>query len=247
MSSYPPPQNPQSATFNSSQWSGSAGNSSTYVTLSGAQNITGQKTFNANPVISQIQNVGTISIPTSTGTLALASQVVDLTSNQTVGGTKSLINSTLVASSFPAKTTTINAANMNFNLGITFPATFAADTLNETFILTNIAQPLFNKTLNVVKIGTSGTTFNQILTGTGVINFVAAAQYTQLGVAITFSPAFATTPQVQVSVSNNTSGQSSAVILQCGSITTTAFVAQGFYVFTAPFSGPVNFSWIAYA
>jgi hypothetical protein len=66
----------------------------TSVTLSGAQTITGVKTFTAAPIIGTITNTGTLTLPTTTGTLALVSQIptnstyVDLTSNQTAAGTK---------------------------------------------------------------------------------------------------------------------------------------------------------------
>lgn len=68
--------------------------SSTLVTLSGTQDITGVKTFLAAPVISTITNTGTLTLPTSTGTLALVSQIptnstyVDLTTTQSIAGDK---------------------------------------------------------------------------------------------------------------------------------------------------------------
>ena len=47
-----------------------------YVTLDGAQSITGVKTFSAAPVISSISNASaTLTVPSTTGTLALVSEV----------------------------------------------------------------------------------------------------------------------------------------------------------------------------
>jgi hypothetical protein len=66
----------------------------TFVDLTTPQTITGVKTFSAAPAISTITNTGTLTLPTSTGTLALVSQIptnttfVDLTSPQTISGTK---------------------------------------------------------------------------------------------------------------------------------------------------------------
>jgi hypothetical protein len=46
-----------------------------YVDILNPQTISGQKTFSAAPVISSISNTGTLTLPTSTGTLALTSQI----------------------------------------------------------------------------------------------------------------------------------------------------------------------------
>ena len=47
-----------------------------YVTLDGAQSITGVKTFSSAPVISSITNSSaTLTVPSTTGTLALVSEV----------------------------------------------------------------------------------------------------------------------------------------------------------------------------
>jgi len=121
MSTYPPPQMPLSATFNVSQWtSGSitASDLSNYCTLSTAQNITGIKSFNGGLTANStllVSSLGalrvagasayaefsfaggsniSLALPTSTGTIALVSQIptsadfVDLTTNQSVGGDK---------------------------------------------------------------------------------------------------------------------------------------------------------------
>jgi hypothetical protein len=64
------------------------------LTTNDVQTITGIKTFQAAPVISIISNTGVLTLPTTTGTLALTSQIptnstyVDLTSNQTLTGLK---------------------------------------------------------------------------------------------------------------------------------------------------------------
>jgi hypothetical protein len=67
-----------------------------------------------------------------------------------------------------------------------------------------------------------------------------------VGVTVTFPTAFSSAPQVIVTANGNTSGQSSAVILQCGAATTTDVIVRGFYTFTSSFSGNVSFSWFAY-
>lgn len=72
---------------------------SSYVDLTTGQTISGIKTFSSAPVISSITNTGTLTLPTTTGTLALVSQIptnssyVDLTTSQTVGGSKTFISS----------------------------------------------------------------------------------------------------------------------------------------------------------
>ena len=148
MSVYPAPQFPISAVFNSNQWLAASGISSTYVTIAGTQTITGAKTFSTAPIISSISNIGVLTLPTTTGTLALVSQIptnanyVDLTTAQSVGGTKTYSSPILEANgtaslpsySFTNNTGTglylINPGFLGFSISGSVIASLSASDLN---------------------------------------------------------------------------------------------------------------------
>lgn len=69
------------------------------VTVDGTDTITGSKIFSTNPQIAAITSNGstTQTLPTTTGTLALTSQTVDLTTNQSVAGNKTFTGVTAVS------------------------------------------------------------------------------------------------------------------------------------------------------
>ncbi|MDB4725787.1 hypothetical protein OAF54_00030 [bacterium] len=62
---------------------GDSGSESEIVTAAGAQTITAVKTFSANPVISQITNTGTLTLPTSSDTL-VGRATTDTLTNKTI-------------------------------------------------------------------------------------------------------------------------------------------------------------------
>lgn len=104
MASYPPPTD-FLPIFNPSAFPTGNPNSdltlaeadSRYVSLSTSQTVNGTKLFPLAVGISSISNTGTITVPTSTGTLALTSQIVDRTTNQSISGTKTFNNQVLVS------------------------------------------------------------------------------------------------------------------------------------------------------
>ena len=94
---------------------------------------------------------------------------------------------------------------------------------------------------------TVGSLFNQIQRGTGSISFSGATQYTQANTTVTFPTAFTgSTPQVIVTVNNNSGGNESAVLLQCRTSTLSTVVVNGIYLFTSSFTGSVGFNYIAF-
>lgn len=134
--------------------------SSSLVTITGNQTITGVKTFSTAPIISTITNTGTLTLPTSTGTLALVSQVptnadyVDMKTNQTVGGNKIFSNDTswngissigptgTFSIASPSATATVAFGGLS-NITLTLPATagvIASLAANQTFTGNNFFQ-----------------------------------------------------------------------------------------------------------
>ena len=126
---------------------------SNYVDLTSNQTIAGTKTFSSTPVISTISNIGTLTLPTSSGTVALTSQIptsanyVDLTSNQVIAGIKTFALASLSSPTYPTKLTTIVASDMNYNLQIGLPNNYTHDVVGENFILQSATQNIFNKTI----------------------------------------------------------------------------------------------------
>lgn len=90
---------------------------------------TGIQTFSTAPVISSISNTGIVTLPTTTGTLALVSDIPDtsnfvrLTANQVIQNKKFALSSNTSIASFTTTTiTTTRAHNLAINDTITFPA-----------------------------------------------------------------------------------------------------------------------------
>jgi hypothetical protein len=86
-------------------------------TLSGAHTISGVATFSASPVISTITNTGTITLPTTTGTLALNNQAffigsTSITINQGTGTITALAGVTSVnGTTIPAASTLLTTTS----------------------------------------------------------------------------------------------------------------------------------------
>lgn len=261
MSSYPPPI-AFLPTFNSQEFNYSSSSlmvstaDKRYLRLTGGIE-SGLVTFNGGLSTSTIYNgTGTFTVPSSgTGTIALTSGVVDLTSNQAIGGQKTFSNITTfnttngipggqafqVNSLTNPYATRLYSVNTSYSTDLYYPQFNGIDTL----VSTASTATLTNKTMGTLKVRTNGSTSNEVRQGTGTITYSGNAQYSQNTTNITFSPAFRGTPQVYITASNASGGQSSAVILQAGSISSFGFTVYGLYVFTSAFTGTVNFSWIA--
>lgn len=101
---------------------------STFVDLSSSQTITGSKTFSTAPQISSILNTGTLSLPTTSGTLALTSEIPDVsafakrTANEVIQNKKIALSSNTTIASFTSTTiTTTRAHNLGVGDSIVFP------------------------------------------------------------------------------------------------------------------------------
>ena len=101
---------------------------STFVDLSSPQTITGSKTFSTAPQISTILNTGTLSLPTTSGTLALTSEIPDVsafakrTANEVIQNKKIALSSNTTIASFTSTTiTTTRAHNLGVGDSIVFP------------------------------------------------------------------------------------------------------------------------------
>lgn len=107
----------------------------TITTLGLAQTFTGVKTFSANPVISAISNTGLLTLPTTSGTVALISDIpssanfVDVSTNQTIAGQKtfSIISYTPTpvtsTSTLTTSNTTFVPLNSSSAITVTLPTT----------------------------------------------------------------------------------------------------------------------------
>jgi hypothetical protein len=262
MSSYPGPIailpifNSQEFNYSSSSLTVSTADKR-YLRLTGGIE-SGLVTFNGGLSTNTIYNgTGTFTVPNSgTGTIALTGGVVDLTTNQTIAGQKSFSNiatfsttngipggqAVTINSLTNPYTTRLYSVNDTYSTDLYYPKFNGIDSL----VSTASTATLTNKTTGTLKVGTNGSTFNEVRQGTGTITYSANAQYSQNTTNVTFSPAFSGTPQVYITASNASGGQSTAVILQAGSVSSSGFTAYGLYVFTSAFTGTVNFSWIAF-
>ena len=153
--------------------------------LTSAQTFT-NKTL-TNPIISTISNVGVITVPTTTGTLALVSQIptntsyVDLTTAQTVGGIKSF-------SAAPRLTGLASGAMPTIlPLGI-HSSNFDIQVLNN-IATTNQIQTLTNKTIDTAnnQINISGTPLTSYINQD--VRTTASPTFTSLGINTTAASA----------------------------------------------------------
>ena len=78
--------------------------SSSFVTLSGNQTITGTKTFSSAPIISTITNIGTLTLPTTTTTL-IGIDTSDTLTNKQINSS----NNTLLITSSPLSSINVNS------------------------------------------------------------------------------------------------------------------------------------------
>lgn len=163
----------------------------------------------------------TVTFPDKDGTVAMLTDITALPNNlvttdstQAITGKKTFGTIVVQAPSYPAKTTTIYAADMNFNLGCSLPNTYTIDTFGEVFVLQNVPQSLFNKTLNGsvltggFKVGTTGSTTTNEVRGTiPYSTALAAGAFVSIGyVNFTNGITFASIPSVIVSMTNNSGG-----------------------------------------
>lgn len=186
-----------------------------------------------------ISNNQVISIPSTNTT----DTFMCLAANGTITGTKYWNNNCLAINNSGATGLTLLNSSAGANTDtINFPALSGS---SDTVVTLAASQAISNKTLTVTKFGTNGTNMSDIRRGTGTVTFSGDAQYAQKTTTISFSPSFAGTPQVWVCANNASAGQSSAVILQAGSITSSGATITGFYTFTSSFTGTVTFDYLA--
>ena len=139
------------------------------VDLTTAQTLT-NKTL-TTPVISSISNTGTLTLPTTTGTVALTSDIPSLTGYVTETGTQTLSNKTLTS---PVISTISNTGTLTLPT-TTGTVALTSDIPSLTGYVTETAtQTLTNKTLTDPKINLaftadSGSSYTAVLTDNGKV------------------------------------------------------------------------------
>lgn len=201
-----------------------------YVTLATNQVISGIKTFTGAPVISTITNTGTLTLPTTTGTVALVSQIptnadyVDRTTNQTVGGVKTLSSQLLI---------TPNSNQL------------VLGTTNTTTLTTSATTPRTitfpNASGTVALVGGGG--FGEMQFGSGISVFTNAnfRHPADAPVPVTFSTPFSSTPRVIVS----NGGGDLYILFSVTLVSTTGFTVNAVHLDQKQFTGNVTFNWFA--
>ena len=109
----------------------------TYVDLTSAQTITGAKVFAVAPTFSGTQitaNTNTLNWPASGGTLALTSQTVDLTTNQSIAGNKTFTGLTTLNN--------LSRSNINYRCKVYTPTT-GAGTNNDMLVGSKLGSLVF--------------------------------------------------------------------------------------------------------
>jgi hypothetical protein len=142
-------------------------------TLTGTQTLT-NKTLTA-PIISSISNTGTLTLPTSTGTIALTSDITVTASSTTTFTNKTLTTPTLddpkINLAFDAETASYTGVLANNGQVVTMNNASA----NTFSIPTNasVAYPVGTQ-INVLQIGAGQTTIQAVTSGTTAILSTAA-------------------------------------------------------------------------
>ena len=215
----------------------------------------GLVTFNGGLSTNTIYNgTGTFTVPNSgTGTLALTSNVVDLSSNQTIGGQKnfSIITTFNTTNGIPSGQafnvnsfsggyqTRLYSVNNSYSTDLYYPQFNGIDTL----VSTASTQNLTNKTISVSKFGTNGTTIN-------LTQFGRAGISTTTG-TVTFPNTFASTPTVSVTLEQSNTAY--VFVIQVTATSTTGFswrqygmtIAAGSTIFAAGDLATIH--WVATA
>jgi hypothetical protein len=130
------------------------------VTLTGSQTLT-NKTI-TSPVISTITNSGTLTLPTSTGTVALTSDIT-VTASSTTTLTNKTLTDAKINLAFDAETASYTAVLANNSQVVTMSNASA----NTFSIPTNasVAFPIGTQ-INVLQIGAGQTTIQAVTSGT---------------------------------------------------------------------------------
>ena len=145
----------------------------TVATLTGTQTLT-NKTL-TSPIISSISNTGTLTLPTSTGTIALTSDITVTASSTTTFTNKTLTTPTLddpkINLAFDAETASYTGILANNGQVVTMNNASA----NTFSIPTNasVAYPVGTQ-INVLQIGAGQTTIQAVTSGTTSILSTAA-------------------------------------------------------------------------
>jgi hypothetical protein len=197
-----------------------------------------------SPKISTISNTGTLTLPTNTGTIALTFQIptnstyVDLTSNQTVTGVKT-INDTVnfnslvnigSASTFkffsPSAAATVNYNGLS-NVTIALPLTTGTLALvAETVDLTTTQSVGGAKTFSTsLKVGTNGTALTTIETGTFSLTFSSVPTDGNVNRSVSFANTFSSAPKIQLT--NQSASTYSGCSVAVSNVSTTGFDCYG--------------------
>ena len=133
------------------------------VTLTGSQTLT-NKTI-TSPVISTITNSGTLTLPTSTGTVALTSDIT-VTASSTTTLTNKTLTDAKINLAFDAETASYTAVLANNSQVVTMSVASA----NTFSIPTNasVAFPIGTQ-INVLQIGAGQTPIQAVTSGTTTI------------------------------------------------------------------------------
>jgi hypothetical protein len=139
------------------------------VTLTGSQTLT-NKTI-TSPVISTITNSGTLTLPTSTGTVALTSDIT-VTASSTTTLTNKTLTDAKINLAFDAETASYTAVLANNSQVVTMNNASA----NTFSIPTNasVAFPIGTQ-INVLQIGAGQTTIQAVTSGTTTIQSTGAS------------------------------------------------------------------------
>lgn len=194
--------------------------------------------------------------PTLTSDLTVSTadlRYVSLSANQNVNGLKTFTSSAKISNgqsliltpiSFPAKTSQLVADDVNQDLLFSLPS-FPFDASD---VLTSVSatHTLFNKTMNTLKVGASGTTYNMFQSGTVDLTWTGVGNLQQVSTAITFSPAFTTQPRVFLTTQTKTAGgASTATVADVGSVSQNGFTAIGINFNGGALSATLTYAWFA--
>lgn len=139
------------------------------VTLTGSQTLT-NKTL-TSPVVSTITNTGTLTLPTTTGTVALTSDIT-VTASSTTTLTNKTLTDAKINLAFDAQTGTSYTVVLDDNSQVVTMNNASANTLS---IPTNasVAFPIGTQ-INVIQIGAGQTTIQAVTSGTTTIQSTGA-------------------------------------------------------------------------
>lgn len=214
------------------------------------KNVHVDGTIHLTQVSSELQMTGTnsnIVMSGSNGFISVAN---------TSASTSSTTGALRVQGGFYAGQNSLLNADLSFaKSGFTNRLTSQALTANRTLTLPNATGTvvlednqvsLSNKTLTTLKVGTNGSTFSDMRHGNGSVAIVGAS-WDNKTATLTFSPAFASTPNVIATITNGVNGTIvNACIITVASISTTGATVVVTNAYTSATTVAPTFSWIAW-